>query len=75
MYDTINTKQVKLEQIVNNCSFVKLETNSNCLIGSIDKLIFADSLIIIVDKTIAKTIYVFDSTGHFKNKVSRVGNA
>lgn len=75
IYDTVNSKWVNPEQIVERCKFVKLETDPKCLIGKVDKILFADSSIIIVDKSIAKSIFVFDMNGNFKNKVSRVGNA
>ena len=74
-YDTVNSRKVKPDQIIDNCHFVKLETDSKCLIGNVDKIIITDSNIIIFDKSIAKSIFVFDIDGHFKNKVSRIGNA
>lgn len=74
-YDTVKTQKVLPEEIVRNCSFVKLETGPDCLIGTIDKILFTDSDIVVVDKFIAKSIFVFDRYGHFKNKVSRLGNA
>lgn len=74
-YDTVNSQKVRPEQIIEKCRLIKLETDSKCLIGNIDKILFSDSDIIIVDKSIAKSVYVFDMNGRFKNKVSRVGNA
>ena len=75
IYDTVNSQWINPEKIVERCNFIKLETDPKCLIGKVDKILFADSSIIIVDKSIAKSIFVFDMNGNFKNKVSRVGNA
>jgi len=38
--------------------FVRLENTSECIIGHIDNVLFADSLIIVVDKRITKAIYI-----------------
>lgn len=53
--------------------FVRLETNQNCLIGHIDRVLFSDSLIFIVDGRITKAIYIFDQNGLFKNKIANRG--
>ena len=74
-YDTVQTQKVQPEEIVRNSFFVKLETNPNCLIGRVDKIIITDFAIVVIDTSIAKSIFIFDKNGRFKNKVSRVGNA
>ncbi len=74
-YDTISSQKIKPDQIIANSHFVKLETDPKCLIGNVDKILFVDSSIVIVDESIGKSIYVFDMNGNFKNKVSRIGNA
>ena len=52
---------------------IRLETNSDCPIGNIDNLQYYNSKIYILDRLKARSIFVFDSTGAFQNKVSRIG--
>jgi hypothetical protein len=72
--DVEKGKFLPLDSIVENVGFVKLETTDDCLIGSISQLLFTDSLIIIVDKDISKSIFVFNMDGKLKNKVANIGN-
>lgn len=74
-YNTEKTREVKLDKLIDAFSYVKLETNANCLIGEIEQVVVLDSLIIISDPGIANSIYVFDINGKFRNRISRVGNA
>ena len=46
IYNSNTTPSVSLDRIIEDYSYVKLETNDNCLIGNIDELLFVDSLII-----------------------------
>jgi hypothetical protein len=62
------------DSVVKKSSFIKLETDSTCLIGRINQLLFADSVIIVVDQNIAKSVFIFDMEGHFVSKVSSFGN-
>jgi len=74
-YDSVSTTRVCLDDIIDSVYFVKLETNSKCMIGEINQIMVDDSSIVVVDSYIAKAIYVFDREGHFKNAISRIGNA
>lgn len=74
-YDSVSTTRVCLDDIIDSVYFVRLETNSKCMIGEINQVIVADSNIIVVDSYIATAVYVFDREGHFKNAISRIGNA
>jgi hypothetical protein len=62
-----------IDSLLHSPTFIRLETNSNCLIGNIDKLICADSLFFVVDKRIAKAVFVFDWNGRFVNKIATRG--
>lgn len=75
LYDSVSTTRASLDDIIDSVYYVKLETNSKCMIGEIDQVIIYESSIIVVDSHIAKAIHVFDSEGHFKNSISRIGNA
>lgn len=50
--------------------FVKLEKTDQSVIGKIDKLLLADDRIIVVDFKITESVFIFDSTGRFINKIA-----
>jgi hypothetical protein len=65
---------IKAEQILStDVKFVKLETNSECLIGRIDKILFDDEKIFIVDRSISKSVFIFDFNGVYLGKISNQG--
>jgi hypothetical protein len=64
---------VKYSDIYDNVNFIKLETQDSSLIGRIDKIIAIDDKIIILDKTIAKMVFVFDYSGKFLNRIGSNG--
>lgn len=68
------TKYFNLATIVDTASFetIALETNDDCLIGQVSKMLFHNDTIIIVDK-ITKSIFLFDDKGKFLSKICRVG--
>ena len=55
-------------------SFVKLETNDKCLIGTISQAEEYEGVFYLLDAFITKTIYAFDNQGKFISTVGRVGN-
>jgi hypothetical protein len=52
---------------------VQLETNTNCLIGEIDKVIRHDSLIYILDSKLSKAVFIFNCNGKLVRKISVMG--
>jgi hypothetical protein len=66
-------KKCFFSQLVNNIEYVSLETTAKSIIGSIDKIIFRNNLILILDKQISKAIFIFDEKGNFLNKIDRFG--
>ncbi|QHS61269.1 6-bladed beta-propeller [Chitinophaga agri] len=50
--------------------FVKLETLPESKFPTLGKIILSPSRIIIVDFLETKSVYIFDSTGHFVNRIS-----
>ena len=73
-YDEKAENFILIDQIVDRCSFVRLTSEQSSLIGKIDQLILCDSFIVVVDKRIAKSIFVFNHEGKFLNRISRLGN-
>lgn len=74
--DTIKidtTHVIQAKHVISNLKIIRLETTSSILIGGIDKLLWIDDKIIIVDKRKAKNIFVFDTTGHYLNSIGKIG--
>ena len=52
---------------------ILLETDKSCLIGSVSKMRVYDNYILILDRLIAKSLFVFDKEGHFIRKIGNIG--
>lgn len=83
-FDDINqTRNIEIEvnNIERNSNFssiskyrlIALETNNYCLIGKIDKVIYRNKYIYILDREIAKSVFIFDSNGKFISKIRALG--
>ncbi len=64
---------LKMSDVVDSICYVSLETDTVCLVGQIDKLIPMDTAFIVVDKDIARSIYVFNREGRFIRKIGKSG--
>ena len=62
-----------LGKMITTVEYVPLETNDRCLIGKIDQLFFVKDKIIVVDKTRAEGIYIFNRSGKFINAITSKG--
>lgn len=60
--------------LVDSVKYISLETNADCPIGRIDKILFADSVIVVEDMSTANAVYLFDLDGKFVSRVSGPGN-
>ena len=56
--------------IISDVEFIKLETNSNCLIGNILKIDYFNHNFYILDKN---RLLIFDSEGNFLNALDKIG--
>lgn len=61
-----------VDSLVKKIEFTKLETTPECLIAQIDKIIHKDSIYIIYDKRVGRSIFLFNDTGHFLGKIKNV---
>lgn len=52
---------------------VQLESDTNTLVGNIDKVILSKDRIYIMDAKSTKAIFIFDKFGKFVNKITRKG--
>lgn len=68
--------KISLSEIVDSIRYIPLETKNECLIGNIDKILLTDeNEYLIVDKEISSSIYLFDESGAFLNKIGNRGGA
>lgn len=58
---------------IKNAQLLKLQSNSFAQISGVDKLLFLDNRIIVLDKLKGNTVFVFDKMGSFINHIHRVG--
>lgn len=70
-----DNSEFRLSEFVDSISYVPLETNDRCLIGSMDKLIVTDRYYYVIDKETTSSIFCFDTKGKFIRKVGRKGVA
>jgi len=66
---------LNLSDVAEKVELVKLETDSNALIGQVDKMIAGDGVFYLVDKQLAATVLVYDEEGHFLRKIGEKGHA
>lgn len=71
--DLKNYQGIPYDSLIDEISFIHLETNEQCLIGETSQIVCTDSLIFISDKGVSKSIFCFDRQGKFKYKVGAVG--
>lgn len=58
-----DNSEFRLSEFVDSISYVPLETNDRCLIGSMDKLIVTDRYYYVIDKETTSSIFCFDTKG------------
>lgn len=62
-----------IDGLFDSIRFVPLETDSNCMIGEINKIEFYDDKFFILDWDITKTLFCYDKNGKFLYKINNVG--
>ena len=60
-------------RVVKDFDVVALETTPEALVGNIDELFFDDEKIFVIDRRVAKSIFIFKQNGEFISKIDRVG--
>ena len=70
---SVAPQKIDLEDVTENISFIRLETNSNCLIKSINKVEIYKSRIYILESSAFRNLLCFNLQGKFLFKVSGVG--
>jgi hypothetical protein len=65
-------EKLQLSSIAKEIKYIPLETKDECLIGSINKILFFKNLLFIKDD-ITKTLFIFDDNGKFVRKIGSKG--
>ena len=71
--DTLDYNTIGLSEIFNDLEIISLETNSECLIAGISKLIIFNNNFFILDAS-TKSVLAFSSTGKFIRRYGAIGN-
>jgi hypothetical protein len=61
------TNEIRYSQLFNSVNYIRIPTDSNFLIGNIDKLLITENHVLIMDKYISRSVFIFDKAG--KNKI------
>jgi len=67
------TRSVFDAGIIKSVKLLRLDPDG-CVIGRIDKIVSNDSLLYIMDSSVAKEVYIYTQEGKFVNKISRYGH-
>ncbi|MDY5239585.1 6-bladed beta-propeller [Bacteroides helcogenes] len=66
--------KLNLSEVADSINYVILETNADCLIGTVDKILVTDNgNFLIVDKEISSSVYLYDKDGRFLRKIGEAG--
>lgn len=63
----------KMSEVADSIQYIPLETTPACLVGQIDLLIPLDAALVVVDKEIARSVYLFGRDGHFLRQIGQRG--
>ncbi len=64
--------EINLSQIIDDFYLVQLETNENCLIGNINKIVCYKNYILVFD-LFNQTLFLYNENGDFLRKISKRG--
>lgn len=68
-------RKLEVTQIFDTTSFIyiPLETNKNCLIGEIHKVLIHDEFIFVLDSRYVNSLYIFHKDGKFIRRIGKEG--
>ncbi|MGD9558049.1 MAG: 6-bladed beta-propeller [Mangrovibacterium sp.] len=56
---------INLDEIMDSMYYIRLETDTSALIGDIDKLLFCDDIIVVIERIKRQSILLFSRQGKF----------
>lgn len=66
-------KEISLSSIIDSINFVKLDSRSEAIVGSIDKILFSDGYIYVLDRNKTKSLKKFAEDGIYICDIGKVG--
>ena len=66
-------EHITADNLITDIQYIPLETDSNCIIGHIDKMLANNNRLYILDKNGAKKLFVFDLNGKFIQSIGKQG--
>lgn len=73
IYNLEDCNFMPYSELFDSVNLIPLETNERCLIGKIDKVLYHNNMILILDKIVAKSVFMFDKHGGFVRKIGKIG--
>lgn len=61
------------DSLIDDISFIKLETNDDCVIGDIHQVLCTDNYIFILDFFSTNAVYCFDKQGNYIRQIGKKG--
>jgi len=71
--ETPLSKSTVVSQIFKDFDFIPLETNSQTILGGIDRILFTSNHIFILDWLVAKDIFIFSRSGEYITNIGFLG--
>lgn len=71
--DPSSPDELPFDSLITKVSFVRLETNDDCLIGYTNQIVCSDKYIYVLDRERANAIFCFDKEGHFIRQLGNTG--
>lgn len=71
--DPSSPDELPFDSLITKVSFVRLETDDDCLIGYTNQIVCSDKYIYVLDRERANAIFCFDKEGHFIRKIGNKG--
>ena len=68
-----NNKEILLSSFCESANIIRLETNKDCLIANIDKILPYKEKLYILDR-VSNAIFVFEQSGKYDKTLFKVGN-
>lgn len=69
----VNENSIDFSDLLEISEIVELETNNESLFGEIENIIFYKDKIVILDTWKTNSIYIFNKSGRFLNRINKIG--
>lgn len=68
-----SASEIDITQVIDTVAYIKLESSEDCYLGTITDVISFDDKLIIADKMITKSVYLFENNGKLIRAIGKVG--